>query len=98
MSDFSAVDPGASPILSMDFIDRLAPGDSIQSATWTVEDSTGTAYPAMLSGGVTISGTAVRQKVTGWVVGTRYLHRCAVTTVNGIVIYGDMYQTSQKGA
>jgi hypothetical protein len=99
MTDFAKVDPGATPILSMDFSLRLASGDTIASATWTVEDDQGTAQPAMLSGAIDITAAPiVRQKVTGWTDGKRYLHRCKVTTAAGVIIYGDVYQWAGKGA
>jgi len=98
MTDFAKVDPGATPILSMDFSLRLG-ADTIASASWTVEDDSGTAQPSMLSGATDITGApVVRQKVGGWTDGKRYLHRCKVTTAAGVIIYGDLYQWCGKGA
>jgi hypothetical protein len=99
MTDFAKVDPGATPVLSMDFSLRLAGGDPIASATWSVEDDQGTAQPAMLLGATDITGApVVRQKVGGWTDGKKYLHRCKVTTGAGIIIYGDLFQWCGKGA
>lgn len=99
MSEFSPKSPTAKPILTMDFTDRLE-GRVIQSATWTILSETGATQDSyLLKGSIDISAKPlVRQQVEGGTVNTRYLHRCDVTTTNGEVVTGDVWQTVKLGA
>ena len=97
--DFSPRSPASKTVLTMDFTTRL--GSLVgASAVWTVLDQTGTtSYPAMLLGSVDISSLPiVRQQIQGATDSTTYLHRCEVTTTDGQVVVGDVYQTVRSGA
>jgi len=90
-------DPGSTPICTMDFASRLGLA-TISSATWVIEDATGTAQPTMLVGLPSVNGSQVLQQIQGGTDGARYLHRCAATLSTGVVCYGDVTQLVRKGA
>lgn len=92
--EFSAKTPAATPVLQMDFSDRLNAGENIVSATWAItEASTGKDVTTdMLIGAVDLGDLPrVKQQVKAGVSGTRYLHTCLATTdqnnrvVDGVV-------------
>jgi len=100
MTDFAAISPSATPVLSMDFSLRLGT-KTVASATWTVLDDTDSPVPAALLGAIDISGMPIiRQQVGGLTNGHRYLHRCVVVTNQAPYehIVGELWQRCQEGA
>jgi len=95
--NFPARDPGSTPVHTMDFSQRLGLA-TIASATWVIEDASGTSQPAMLIGLPSVTGSLVLQQVQGGTDGATYLHRCAATLSTGVIVYGDIYQLVRKGA
>lgn len=82
-------------IFTVDYVNDLATGETIISATWTatVADGVDATPNAIIQGGATISGTRVSQKLTAGLPGVRYAPICTATTSLGQVIvlpeYGD---------
>jgi hypothetical protein len=82
---FPAKAPSEILTLTFPFLSRLAVGETISSATVsaTVYSGTDASPSAILSGGTTISGSEVKQKVTGGVLGVTYLLTCSAVTSTG---------------
>lgn len=100
MTDFAAISPSATPVLSMDFSLRLGV-KTVASATWVVLDDTDTPVPSALLGAIDISGMPViRQQVGNLVNGKKYLHRCIVVTNQAPYehIVGELWQKCLEGA
>ncbi len=100
MSDFGNLSPSASPVLTMDFTDRLG-AKTIASATWTVLDDTDAPQASLLVGVADITAAPlVRQQVVNLVKGKVYLHRCIVTTVQSPTekVVGELWQRCVEGA
>ena len=78
---------GASEALNIavDFTDRVPAGDTISSSTFTntVYSGTDASPSSMISGGASISGLQVTQKIIGGVVGVTYSLLASITTAAG---------------
>ena len=74
--------PTESEPLGFDFAVDLATGETISTAPFTmaVVEGTDASPSSMLSGSPAISGTEVRQRVVGGVVGVTYELSCTITT------------------
>lgn len=98
--NFSEKDPSEVVVLSVDFSQVLAEGETIQSATWTVTRENGTEDTAtMLDGGVDITGApSVRQRITGGTDGGTYLHRARIVTSTGRALVHGARQVVRLGA
>lgn len=83
--DFDPADSSENEIYTLDFVNDLAAGEQLSSATWTcavapdsrVQDASA---PSRLSGGASVSGTQTTQRVTGLVAGAKYILRAVATT------------------
>lgn len=101
LQSFSPKDPEESVVLGVNFVNLLAQAETIQSASWLVEQEDGTAVSsaAVLSGAIDISAApVVRQKVIGGIPGLTYLHRAKVVTSAGRTLVGGGLQKIEKGA
>jgi hypothetical protein len=81
-------------VFTVDFINKLLPGETILSAVWSVTVAAGTdANPsAMVQGSAVINGSAVSQIITGGVPGVRYAPICTAHTATQTLVlpvYGD---------
>ena len=75
-------------ILSHDYVNLLASGETISTVEWDVSVVSGTdASPnAMKSGAVSISGSKVSQKIIGGLVGVTYRQKAKATTSQGQIL------------
>jgi hypothetical protein len=97
--NFSAKDPGETIKLTVGFASLLAPNETIQSATWTIERQGTTEDTAtMLQGNAAVEGTDVSQWVKGGVHGGLYLHLARITTSAGRILVQGVRQSVRKGA
>ena len=98
--NFSDKDPLEAVVLSVDFSQGLAQGETVQSATWTVtRENASEDTAAMLDGAVDISASpVVRQKVVGGSDGGTYLHRAKITTSAGRILVHGARQVVKLGA
>ncbi len=80
---------GEEVTLDMNFLSRLAVGETLQTVDRTVVVASGVdANPnAMLSGAATISGSIVRQMIIGGLPGVIYLFIVAVRTSNSQLLF-----------
>jgi len=80
---------GEEILFEVDFLSRLAVGETLQTVTRTVVVASGVdANPAaMLSGVATISGSLVRQMIVGGLPGVLYLFTIAVRTSNSQLLF-----------
>jgi hypothetical protein len=81
-AEFSDSYPAESAVYTIDFVNDLAVGDSIQSAIWQIL-SISTADPNPQShaiGGPSIVGTEVQQTCAGLLTGVLYTMRALVIT------------------
>jgi hypothetical protein len=81
-------------VFTVNFVNKLLPGETIQSAVWSVTVAAGTdANPsAMIQGAAAINGSAVSQIITGGVPGVRYAPICTAHTATQVLVlpvYGD---------
>ena len=85
---------GESKILTFDFLSHLAVGESISTASVSTAVYSGTdgSPSSLVSGGATISGSKVTQKIVGGVAGVVYLVTCSVTTSAGQELCYSGYQ------
>lgn len=98
--NFSDKDPLETVVLSVDFSQVLAQGETILAAVWSVARENGSEDTAtMLDGAVDISGApVVRQRVTGGTDGGTYLHRAKITTSTGRILVHGARQVVRLGA
>lgn len=88
MSGRAIFDPkllGETKVISFDFTSDLAIGETISTQTVVATTYSGTdASPSsIISGGASVSGAVVSQKVTGGVLGVMYELLCTITTSAG---------------
>ena len=96
---FPAKDPNEVVVLSINFIDLLAPSETIASASWMVEQADGTVVTGLLQGLTDYSqAPIVMQTVKGGTHGVSYLHRAQVVTSAGRTLVGGGMQRVVKGA
>lgn len=81
-------------IFTVDFVNKLLPGETITSATWSVTAVAGTDPnpSAMIQASAAINGSAVSQIITGGVPGVRYAPICTAHTATQTLVlpvYGD---------
>lgn len=88
--DFSPTGIGSIELFSFDYVNLLASGETISSATWTATLSSGTddSPNSIVSGSATISGSVVTQLIdltdTAQVINANaYLLTCAAETSLG---------------
>jgi hypothetical protein len=83
--DFTPKRVGETEIFTVDFVDLLAQGETITTASWsiTVLQGADPAPEAMLSGVASITGTKVSQMLTGGLPSVFYAPVCTVTTSTG---------------
>jgi hypothetical protein len=97
MNDFSPKRYGETELFTVDYVDRLAPGVTITSASWSIlpVDGQDPAAAAMIQGAAVIGGSLVSQMITAGVPGLRYAPACYATTSNGQTLilpeYGQGY-------
>lgn len=76
--------PGEIFTIASDFAAVLGVGETLSGPVVTAKDEdTGASAAAILSGGPSISGNTVTQKITGGVSGKRYLVHFEVATSGG---------------
>lgn len=87
---FSSKRVGETITLTFNFSRLLGTGETINSATWSIEvvDGVDASPSSMISGSESISGSKVSQLVTGGVHDVVYRMVCAVTTSTGQIIHG----------
>jgi len=80
---------GEEILFDMNFLSRLAVGETLQTVDRTIVVASGVdANPnAMLSGAATISGSIVRQMIIGGLPGVIYLFTIAVRTSNAQLLF-----------
>jgi hypothetical protein len=91
--DFSPKAPSEVLVFTFDFVNLLAQGETINSATVTSVLISGTdaAPSTMILGSASISGSTVMQKVQGGELGVRYQLRClVVTNLQTLLLAGDV--------
>jgi hypothetical protein len=83
--DFTPKRVGESEVLTVDYVDDLAPGETILSASWSMRVKAGSdpAASSMIQGTVTVTGTKVSQMVTAGVAGVLYEPLCTALTSLG---------------
>jgi hypothetical protein len=74
-------------IFTVDYVDQLAPGETIVSAAWSCSIYSGSdsSVAAMVQGNASINGTQVSQLIGGGVPGVKYRPICTATTNLGQV-------------
>lgn len=87
-ADFSPVDVGEVISEAFDFVNDLAPGDSISGAVWTcgiAKESSGVdaAASSRMLGPAGVSGTVTSQRFAGFLPGVTYLLTAIITTTLG---------------
>lgn len=80
---FTDKDPSEIVRLGIDFANLLDTGETISTATVTVRTAQGVDAAAMKSGAADISGTVVRQLITGGTAGMSYKVGFTITTSAG---------------
>lgn len=92
---YTVIEASEQDVFSMDFATDLAAasGDSIQSATVTLQVENGTDASSHLPVGPVVVGTVVSQKVINLTAGLAYRIIFKVTTVQGrqLTLWGDVY-------
>ena len=91
LPSFSMKDPEEVVVLTIDFVNLLAVGETITTASWLVELADGTAVDSssVLQGSVDYSAQPlVKQTVKAGVHNTSYLHRAKVVTSAGRTLIG----------
>ncbi len=83
MADAWTKDPQAIVDVEFDVSDSISTGDTIASATVTVDDAGVDVSAWLCSGSATISGTSVYQRFRGGVPGATYKATALITTANG---------------
>lgn len=82
-------------VFTVDFVNKLLPGETITSATWSITpvDGADPSASAMIQGAASVNGSAVSQIITGGVPGVRYAPTCTAQTSAGqtlvLPVYGD---------
>lgn len=92
--DFTPKRATETEIFSVDFVNILAPGETILSAVWTSSVAAGTdPNPnATIQGIASITGSKVSSKITAGVPGVRYAPICTAQTATQTLVlpvYGD---------
>lgn len=95
MANFDPKRAAEAEVFTVDFVNKLLPGETIVSATWSVATVGGgdPSPSAMVQGGASVNGTAVSQLLTGGLPGVRYAPICTAQTSAGqtlvLPVYGD---------
>ena len=98
MKPFSDKDPDEIVVLGFDYTRLLGVGETIQSATWTAEDSDGAVNANLLSGSPVVTSPVVNQIVIGGVLGEVYMHRSiAVTSAGRTLVLGNQQRMVRGG-
>jgi hypothetical protein len=92
--NFAPKRAGETEIFTVDFVNKLLPGETITSAVWsvTVVADIDPNPSAMVQGGAVISGSSVSQIIKGGVPGVRYAPICTAQTATQTLVlpvYGD---------
>lgn len=100
MLKFDDKDPDTTRLMAVDFADDMPDGATISSASVTVsvEHGTDASPDSMRSGSYSISGTQVRQMVTGGVHGVTYLFEFTATLSDGQVLQETVKLRVAEGA
>lgn len=87
-SDFQASDAGESEIYSFDFVNDIAAGETLGTATFTLATVSGTdSNPSLhIQGSAQITGTIAMQRISGLLNGVTYAIQALVTTSNANVL------------
>ncbi|MCA3255075.1 MAG: hypothetical protein INF91_05615 [Alphaproteobacteria bacterium] len=80
--------PGQTPLVSFDWAERLADGETIASAAWAVVPS-----GELAAADPSESDTTTTAKLTGGLAGKTYEVRCTITKSNGLT---DVLSTTVK--
>ena len=90
---FSEKDPGETITCGLDFVNILASGETISTASLSITTYAGTDTSAssLLSGSVSISGTQVLHNITGGLDGVTYRLRYVATSSSSRVYVGAGY-------
>lgn len=85
IGQFSSADQGENELFTFDFVNDLAPGDSIASAVWEITVAVGVDADVAdrAVGDPTIFGTRVTQRASGFLPGVQYVMACTITTTMG---------------
>ena len=95
--NFTAKDPQETVRLGVDFVNLLATGETISTATVAIRTAAGVTVAAMLSGSPTTDGSIVRQLITGGTAGQSYKLSFTVTTSTGqTLVEGADLRVSQR--
>lgn len=94
MANFAPKRAAEIEVFTINFVNKLLPGETILSAVWSIAVVAGTdANPStMLQGGAAISGSTVSQIIKGGVPGVRYAPICTAQTATQTLVlpvYGD---------
>lgn len=83
--DFTPMRVGAEEVFTVDYVDELAPGETILSAAWEMRVVQGVdpSASAMIIGTATVKGSVVSQLITGGVAGVTYRPICWALTSLG---------------
>ena len=97
---YSQKDPAEIIILSVDWSGVLGIGETINSATWVVTNTTNPTEDtaAMVSGSADLSASPIiRQKIQGGTNGSAYLHQCVIVTGAGRTLVQCVEQIVKRG-
>lgn len=88
MMSFTQKNPAEIELFTMDFVDNLAPYETINSATATIEIKSGVdpSVGTMLTGVCLISGTKVSQMIQHGVDGNYYYLNITIVTTNQTLV------------